>query len=232
MTDTHVIDVSVCPLIRRISSFVTIPSSLSFQVMNYIPPLPFDNDANTRFFKENRVLHHHRWTPWALTSKKAWPQFDVEQALPRVEEISHLKLPDEFLAFFTQWLHSSQASKILYTLDDKYLSYHDIRSATERDMIALDGSLGKTAESLLIAMQELCLLRACNEVWLGTTLLKNMKQDIDDTTKTSVEMINLLKNFWHGPPGGWGWAILWHFVCMPPQFRTRNPSDLSLEFSI
>jgi hypothetical protein len=129
-------------------------------------------------------------------SKKARQQFDVEKALPSLDKTKHLldKTPTKVLAFFTQRLLLSQASKVLYTPDDKTLSYPDITSATH-NTVALDGSLSKTAESLLIAKQKLRLCRARNEVWSGAAQLEKTTSDTDNPTKTCVETMDLLKTF-------------------------------------
>jgi hypothetical protein len=132
-------------------------------------------------------------TPLAL-SKKARPPFDVAQTLPEVNEISHLKTPEEYLTLFKQLLLLSQTSKVLYP-EDTSLSYRDITSATERDTTALDGQLEKTAESLLMATQELRLQRARNEVWSGATYLEKKVTDVDDPSKTTVKTIDILKTF-------------------------------------
>jgi hypothetical protein len=81
-------------------------------------------------------IPHNTFGPFL---KKNQPQFNIEQALPGVDEISHLKTTAKFLAFFTQQLLLSQASKVPYKDLDKTLSFRDITSATRRDTIALDG---------------------------------------------------------------------------------------------
>jgi hypothetical protein len=119
----------------------------------------------------------------------------VDAALPTPEELAAFSTPSDAINFMKKRLLLAGVSTSLWKDAAKPPSYRDITSATEKHTSALTASIAKTANSLLIATQELRLRRARNEVWTGATYLEKRVTDTDDATQTEVTQIDLLKTF-------------------------------------
>jgi hypothetical protein len=152
------------------------------------------NTPNSSKLTEFAIAPIPPMTPLAL-SMKARSSFDVEATLPTQEELANFKAPTEAIAFMKERLLLAGVSTTLYKDAAKPPSYRDITSATEKHTSAFTASLAKTANLLLIVMQELCLHRTCNKVWTGATFLEKRVSDLDDPSQIEVTKIELLKTF-------------------------------------
>jgi hypothetical protein len=129
-------------------------------------------------------------------SKSSPNSFEATSALPALNDLQHLKLIGKFHVFIKHMLKINQLAKQLdYSKNPSTPSYCDIMSTTDHDMMALDDSSEKTAESFLTSTQALQLRRAHNKVWAGATYLDKKTTNANNPLKVQVELLDLLKNF-------------------------------------